>query len=72
MLDSKQSNMLFSNLNSLLAANEFILILRYFTIGKWVILLVNINYLQLRVVLTTRRSTIIQMGRWLPWLLDFH
>ena len=41
-------------------------------IGKPVLLLVNINYLQLQVVLPTRRCPIIQMDRWLPWLLDFH
>ena len=28
--------------------------------------------LQLQVVLTTRRCTIIQVDRWLPWLLNFH
>ena len=41
-------------------------------ISKSVILLVNINYLQLQVVLTTRRCKIIQIGRLLPRLLDFY
>ena len=36
------------------------------------ILLESINYLQLQVVLTTRRCTIIQIDRWLQLLFDFH
>ena len=55
-----------------LAANELIVVLGYPIIGKSVILLVNINYLQLQVVLTTRCCTIIQIDKLLPWLLDFH
>ena len=62
---------MFSNPKPLLATNELILVLGYSIIGKSFILLVNINYLQLQVVLTTRRCTILQIDRWLPWLLDF-
>ena len=40
--------------------------------GKSVILLVNINYLQLQVVLTLRRCKITQIDRLLPWLLECH
>ena len=72
MLDSKEMIILFNNLKPLLAANELNAVLGYSIIGKLVILLVNINYLQLQGILTTRRYTIIQIDRWLPWLLDFH
>ena len=43
----------------------------YSIIGKSVILLVNINYLQVQVVLTTRRCKMTQIDRLLPWLMDF-
>ena len=39
-----------------MAVNELIVVLGYSIIGKSVILLLNINYLQLQVVLTTRRA----------------
>ena len=47
-----------------MAVNELIFVLGYSIIGKSVNLLVNINYLQLQVVLTTRRCSIIQIDRW--------
>jgi len=62
----------FSYPNPLLASIEFIVILGYPIIGKSVILLVNINCFQLQEVFTSRRCTIIQIDRRLPWLLDCH
>ena len=61
---NKWSTISFSNPKALLAVNELIVVLGYSIIDKSVNLLVNINYLQLQVVLTTRCCSIIQIDRW--------
>ena len=53
----------------LLAINDLIILIGCFITGKSVVLL-KINYLQLKVVHTVRRYTITPMGRRLLWLVN--